>query len=77
VLATFTLIFQPLFDLLSNGLEKNASGTIILIGRLINNGPSWLSKLPSHEIFARLLELIKASITFLLLLIFLFSRERI
>ncbi|KAI6191550.1 Hamartin [Aphelenchoides bicaudatus] len=49
-----------LLDQISDCLQKNVSGTLILLGRLISNGASWLSKLTSHEIFTKILDLIKS-----------------
>ncbi|KAI6173347.1 hypothetical protein M3Y98_01071700 [Aphelenchoides besseyi] len=50
-----------LLDHMSECLQRNPEGTIVLLGRIVQRAPSWLSKLPAHEIFTRILDLIKLS----------------
>ncbi|KAI6243987.1 Hamartin [Aphelenchoides fujianensis] len=52
---------KALLDEMAECLQRNPQGTMVLIGRVVQKAPGWLCKLPSHDIFGRLLDLIRTS----------------
>uniref|UniRef100_A0A914BY14 Hamartin n=1 Tax=Acrobeloides nanus TaxID=290746 RepID=A0A914BY14_9BILA len=50
---------RTLLDKMNECMAGNPSGTLVLLGRIIQKAPSWLPKFPQHLIFNRILDLIK------------------